>query len=158
MAEAWRVRLINTESDLAAALKIRETVFVLGQGVPADLEVDGLDPQCTHLMAEAREDGAWVPVGTARLRRKGDLTKAERVAVLEASRGHGVGALLMAALEDEAEHQGARQVFLHAQLSVVQFYLKLGYVSEGPEFDEAGIGHQAMRKQLPGRDLGYEDT
>ena len=68
MAEAWRVRLINTESDLAAALKIRETVFVLGQGVPADLEVDGLDPQCTHLMAEAREDGAWVPVGTSKTR------------------------------------------------------------------------------------------
>lgn len=158
MAEAWRVRLINTPADLDAALRIREIVFVQGQGVPADLEVDGLDPQSTHLLAEAREQGAWLPVGAARLRRKGELAKAERVAVLERARGHGVGALLMAALEDEAEHQGLGQVFLHAQTSVVEFYLKLGYQSEGPEFEEAGIAHQAMRKVLPRRDPEYEET
>lgn len=158
MAEVWRVRLINGEADMHAAMQIRHVVFVQGQGVPADLEVDGLDPSCTHLLAEAREAGAWVPVGTARLRRKGELAKAERVAVLESCRGQGIGALLMTALEDEAQHQGLGQVFLHAQVDVVEFYLKLGYLSEGPEFDEAGIRHQAMRKVLPARDMSSEDT
>ena len=157
MAEAWRVRLVNSPADMDAALRIRREVFVVGQSVPEELEVDGLDGSCTHLLAEARVDGAWTPVGTARLRNKGELAKAERVAVLEAHRGAGLGALLMTALEDEAEHQGRRVVVLHAQVSVVKFYEKLGYIGEGDEFEEAGIQHLSMRKALPLRALDDED-
>ncbi len=143
-----RVRLVDSPEDRRAAFAIREVVFIDEQAVPRDLEVDGLDDQCTHLLAELWQEGAWVPVGTARLRRKGTLAKAERVAVLSRCRGTGLGALLMSALEDEARAQGFGEVVLNAQVQVVPFYERLGYVAEGPEFDEAGIQHRAMRRRL----------
>ncbi len=34
---------------------------------------------------------------------------------------------------------------LQAQTSAVPFYLRAGYRSQGPEFQEAGIPHQEMR-------------
>ena len=147
MAET-RARICDTDADRAAALDVRRVVFVEGQGVPEDLEVDGLDPVCTHFVAENLEGGRWRVVGAARLRSKGDRAKCERVAVLEAHRGQGLGVLLMAALEDEAREQGYGRVVLHAQVQVVEFYEKLGYKAEGLVFDEAGIDHRSMSKRL----------
>jgi predicted GNAT family N-acyltransferase len=76
------------------------------------------------------------------------VAKAERVAVLEAARGTGLGTLLMSALECEARRLGYREVVLNAQIQVLPFYFGLGYVAEGPQFDEAGIQHRKMRKAI----------
>lgn len=143
-----RARLVDGAADLRRAMAIREEVFVVEQAVPPELEVDGLDPLCTHLVAERAEAGGWRVIGAARLRPKGALAKAERVAVLAAERGLGAGALLMAALEEEARQQGFAEVVLNAQVQVVPFYERLGYRAEGPEFEEAGIQHRAMRKRI----------
>ena len=53
-----------TADEIAVCIEIRRVVFVLGQDVPEELEVDGLDPTCTHFLAAV--DGE--PAGTARLR------------------------------------------------------------------------------------------
>ena len=143
-----RVRLIEEPWDMTSALQVREVVFIQGQGVPRELEVDGLDPQCTHFLAEVLQDERWVPVGTARLHQVGEAAKAERVAVLDAWRGYGLGAALMEALEAAARERGFAEVILNAQVQVVPFYEHLGYEAEGPEFDEAGILHRAMRRRL----------
>jgi hypothetical protein len=61
-------------------------VFVVGQGVPHDLEVDGLDSTCAHFLASL----AGEPIGTARLfMPEAGRAKAQRVAVLERARGGG---------------------------------------------------------------------
>lgn len=139
------VQRIQTELERRAAMAIRYQVFVAEQGVPEDLEVDGLDERCTHFVAI---DGR-VAVGTARMRTYHEgVAKAERVAVLAAWRGRGVGHALMDAVEAEAAATGHTAVLLNAQKDVVPFYLSRGYVSEGPEFEEAGIPHQRMRKGL----------
>lgn len=143
-----RVRIIDGGTDLETALGIREIVFIQGQDVPRELEVDGLDPECTHFLAERLLEGRWTPVGTARLRPKGGVAKAERVAVLAEHRGLGLGLLLMAALEDEASNRGFSEVILNAQVQVVPFYQSIGYQGEGPEFEEAGIQHLAMRRRI----------
>ncbi len=142
------VRVVDAPCDLDSALEIRAIVFIQGQAVPAELEVDGLDPQCTHLLAERFDGERWTPVGTARLRQVDDHAKAERVAVLPAMRGLGIGDLLMRTLQDVARAQGFEEVHLNAQLQVVPFYERLGYQAEGPEFEEAGIQHRAMRRRL----------
>jgi predicted GNAT family N-acyltransferase len=43
---------------------------------------------------------------------------------------------------------GERDLVLHAQASVVEFYAKLGWAIVGPRFFEAGIEHQKMGKRL----------
>lgn len=130
--------------ELATCHAIRHAVFVVGQGVPVDLEVDGLDESCEHVLAF---DGD-LPVGTARLRQVDGHGKAERVAVLESHRGLGVGVMLMQAIETIAAEHDHDVVHLHAQWQVVPFYQRLGYGGVGEPFDEAGIRHLAMTRRL----------
>lgn len=135
------VRIVSPEK-IQACLRIRLLVFVEEQKVPHDLEVDGLDPDCTHFLAT---DPDGNEVGTARMRVTEDgQVKAERVAVLLSARGTGVGADLMAALEIEAQTRGFSQVILSAQMSALPFYERRGYVANGPVFDDAGIPHRKM--------------
>jgi predicted GNAT family N-acyltransferase len=59
-----------------------------------------------------------------------------------------VGALLLAALEAQARAEGLGVVELHAQVHAQPFYARLGYLPEGPVFEEAGIEHVVMVKRL----------
>ena len=47
---------------------IRERVFIDEQGIPAELEWDGLDPGCAHLLAYDMEGNA---IATARMQANG---------------------------------------------------------------------------------------
>lgn len=127
--------------DMPAAFALRHEVFVVGQGVPADLELDELDQVCVH--AVALRDGEVV--GTGRLLPDGTIG---RMAVSEAARGHGVGAGVLAQLERCAAERGHRRVQLHAQLHAAGFYDKAGYEREGGVYLEAGIEHVTMSKEL----------
>lgn len=131
---------------LEACHALRRLVFVEEQGVETALEWDDLDPLAEHFLARRAEDG--VAVGTARLRVVAGRAKAERVAVHAEARRSGVGRFLMRALEERARAQGCDAVLLNAQLSALPFYEALGYVAEGPVFEEAGIDHRAMRRGL----------
>ena len=140
--------------DLAEVYALRYEVFVVGQGVPAALERDELDQHCLHVVA--RVDG--VVVGTGRLvpgrvAADGTLEAAPvatvgRLAVADAARGTGIGALLLALLEQQAALGGAPVVELHAQVHARGFYERAGYVSFGGVYSEAGIDHIGMHKQL----------
>lgn len=132
------------DEDLAGCFALRHEVFVLEQGVPPDLELDGLDGSAHHWVAR-RGDAV---VGTARARTIGRDAKAERVAVKSDRRGQGVGRGLMIAIEEWARSAGLDAVRLNAQTEAVPFYESLGYGIEGPPFDEAGIAHRGMRKTL----------
>jgi ElaA protein len=124
-------------------------VFIDEQGVPEDLELDGLDAACAHFLATASDvDGAIVDVGTARLKPNGGQAKAQRVAVARAWRKRGVGQALMAALEEDARARGLSAVVLSSQVSAIPFYERLGYTASGPVYEDAGIPHRDMRKPL----------
>ena len=130
--------------NLSICLALRRAVFVDEQGVDPSLDADGLDDTATQFLAWAN----GVPIGTARLRIVGGAAKAERVAVLDDFRGHGVGQALMNAVEVNARAQGHRSLLVHAQEAVVPFYQRLGYAAEGGTFDEAGIPHRRMTRTL----------
>lgn len=138
------VRLATTEEERADALAVRRDVFVEEQGVPEDLEGEG-DDAADHFVAYDDGDA----VGAARLRPVGDATaKMERVAVLPDRRGEGIGEQLVSAVEATARFQNVETVVLHAQLPVASFYDALGYERVGEEFEEAGIPHVKMVKEL----------
>lgn len=71
-----------------------------------------------------------------------------RLAVRQVARGLGVGAAVVRGLEGAAAQLGLRAVDLHAQTHALGFYERLGYQAYGPEFEDAGIGHRAMRREL----------
>lgn len=128
-------------ADLPGVFALRLEVFVLGQGVPEDLERDELDAISDHALAEV--DGTVV--GTGRLLPDGTIG---RMAVAAASRGNGIGTAVLARLEERARERGLAVVELHAQLHACVFYERAGYVAFGDVYEEAGIDHRSMRKLL----------
>lgn len=123
---------------------IRRAVFVVEQGVPEELEWDGIDPKCVHLLARL-QDGT--PVATARMQRDGHIG---RMAVLAPWRRMGVGSALLRELIRIAAGWGLSCVRLHAQLHALSFYAERGFRAEGKRFIEAGIPHQRMTYCLSG--------
>lgn len=71
-----------------------------------------------------------------------------QVAVDTVYRGEGVGRELVKYAEKRAKEAGYSQIIMHAMLSVVGFYEKLGYHAEGDVFDEQGITFLKMIKDL----------
>ncbi len=127
-----------------AAYKIRYEVFVVGQQVPLEIERDEYDLGATHLLATGA-DGAVL--GTLRMVSKDDgaVGKIGRVAVLEASRGRGLGSAMMRHIMAYARQEGFGSLYLHAQVDAADLYRRLGFVDEGELFYEANIPHIAQR-------------
>ena len=122
---------------------VREQVFVVEQGVPADMEYDEFDPWSLHVLARGPDGQA---IGTGRLLPDGHIG---RLAVLADWRSRGVGRALMCRLTDIARQRGFAELKLNAQVSAAGFYERLGYRAEGEVFMEAGIPHLAMVRKLP---------
>ncbi len=138
------VEIDGRSSLFAEVFALRCEVFVVEQGVPRELEADEYDSEATHLAAI--RDGTVV--GTLRILEDADVAKIGRVAVRAALRHAGIGRDLMEHAAAVVAARGFTEIVLHAQVSVAEFYLRLGYVAEGDVFDEAGIPHITMRKKI----------
>ena len=135
------VQLVSWQSHRDQLLSVRQEVFVVEQKVPAEEEIDDLDPVAAHLLAV---DRSGLPIGTARVLVDGHIG---RVAVLKAKRGQGVGRALTEAAIDYLKSQHFKEAKLNAQVQVVEFYEKLGFVTHGEVFYECEIPHLSMSKR-----------
>lgn len=143
------IRKVSNAQEKADAFAVRREVFVLEQNVPEALELDEYDhdPDVIHFVAYRNGEAK----GAGRFRRyEADTAKVERVAVLASERGTGLGRELMLAIEQAAQEAGYTTLKLHAQCHAQRFYEKLGYQAVGEIFEEAGIEHICMFKQLRG--------
>ena len=121
---------------------IRKSVFVEEQSVPENLEWDGLDAQCLHVLAQT---AAGEAIGTGRLLPDGHIG---RMAVLRQWRGRGVGGGILKELIAAAAEAGHANAALNAQTHALEFYARFGFEVISDEFMEAGIPHRAMRLEL----------
>ena len=149
---------------------VRLEVFVGEQAVPFVQEIDARDFLATtiHVLA-AGADGA--ALGAGRLLRdpaRPGRVHLGRLAVRRIARGTGLGARLVAALEDAAlkgaasaalapgdgaavPGDGGITVVLSAQERAMDFYERCGYrETGGGRYLDAGIWHRDMARTLPG--------
>ena len=142
------VKLIETPAELEGAFSLRIRVFVGEQGVPADIEVDEADTDPGTVHAVAVHNG--VIIGTGRLLPDvdGKGPHIGRMAVERDRRRDGIGGQVLNFLEEQGRARGFRQVTLHAQEYVKSFYAGHGYREVGDIFEEAGIPHREMVKEL----------
>ncbi len=117
-------------------------MFVQEQGIPEQLEWDGFDSGCCHVLA-VLEDGR--AVATARLQADGRLG---RMAVLGEWRGRGIGRAILEHLLQRARRRKLAAVYLHAQAGAEGFYRQAGFTAQGKPFTEAGILHVEMVRRL----------
>lgn len=139
------IRVGNFTALKTYIYQVRGPVFEIEQGVPRTIERDGLDPDCTHVLAL---DKGHVPIGTARLMPSG---KIGRMAVVKEWRGKGVGGDMLAALIKAAKQNRMKVLKLHSQKAAIGFYSKFGFKAKGPEFIEADIVHVKMELPLSGK-------
>jgi predicted GNAT family N-acyltransferase len=147
MDKSSRLEVIAIESpaDMQRAHAIRRRVFIEEQQVPEEIEIDADDAHAFHALAIL--DGAAVGCGRMVEHGAGEV-KIGRMAVLLDNRKTGVGAQILRFLIDQARARGFRKAILHAQLTAEGFYLKEGFTPVGGVFEEAGIAHRAMERQL----------
>ncbi|CDZ77786.1 putative N-acetyltransferase YjcF [Legionella massiliensis] len=136
------VKKVSATADLQVCLTIRHQVFVEGQKVPINEELDGLDSSSEHYLLSLNQ----LPAGTARVRHVGDYAKIERVAILETHQKQGLGHVLMNfILEDIQKSPQVKKAKLGAQSYAIPFYEKLGFVVCSDEYLDAGIPHRDMQ-------------
>lgn len=139
------VRKVHQSHELDEAKKIRYEVFVIGQNVPPEEEIDQFEDESYHFLAFLNNN----PAGAARWRFTEHGIKLERFAVLEKFRSNGVGsALVSEVLKDITNHpkSAGKILYLHAQLSAMRLYSKFGFKQVGEIFQECEIDHYRMTK------------
>jgi len=138
-------KLVTGDDELRQAFEVRKQVFVREQGISEDLVFDGHDKEALHMVVK---DGERV-IGTARVQFLTDnQAKLERMAILKRYRRKGIGNEMLLFLDAVLKDKQVQQVIIHAQLEVVPFYKLCGFDELGLPFQEAGIKHIKMCKQV----------
>ncbi len=142
------IRMITSTKELpdhdniiAACHVIRREVFIISQAVPEEIDLDGLDTSCDHILLKFGEsDAGCVRMNTSST----DTVKLERLAVLEQYRGYGFGKLLTERVLELCEEHRISTVTMHAQYYLKSYYGALGFTPIGEPFYEADIKHIEM--------------
>lgn len=124
--------------DVHDVLALRVAVFVVEQQC-AYAEIDGRDVEPGAVHWWSRDDDG-VLTGYLRVLVETEGHRIGRVVTTPAARGAGAGATLMRA----ALATLPGPVVLGAQVRVQGFYERLGFVVDGPGYDEDGIPHVPM--------------
>ena len=150
---------LATQADLDAVYGLRHEVFVVGQGVPVELERDELDAAADHAVALLEGvvvgtgrlvDGRIDPDGRLEPGSPGTVGTIGRMAVSDAARRGGVGRAVLDLLVQRATERALPLAELHAQVHARRFYERAGFTAFGEVYLEAGIEHIGMRRALPG--------
>jgi len=144
---AYLVRFASTPADLEAGYKLRRDVFEVEQNIPRPLDRDPYDYSADHVVA-FDEQGRCV--GTGRVVRSDARTaQIGRMAVAADQREHGIGGLVLEALERMARMRGISELTVNSQLPAEAFYKNRGFVRLGNPFLDQGVPHVVMRKVFP---------
>jgi predicted GNAT family N-acyltransferase len=99
------VRPTRDAAEVDAAQQLRLRVFCDEQGVPREIELDGLDDDAIQVVA--LDDSGVIATCRLRFVDRGATCKLERMAVESRVRSLGVGGRLLAGAEDSARAEGA---------------------------------------------------
>ncbi|STX52706.1 GNAT family acetyltransferase [Legionella busanensis] len=139
------IQKVNSPTELKECLAIRKKVFIEGQKVPLNEEVDGKDKESTHYLLTINQ----IPAGVARVRYLHNIAKIERVAILPNYQGQGLGKHLMQfIIADLKQDKNITIAKLGSQSHAILFYEKLGFTVYGQEYMDAGIPHKDMMLNL----------
>jgi len=138
----YTLKKTNWNESKQALSFIRKTVFIKEQNVPEDLEWDEFDKQCVHILVTDNHNS---PIACGRIKSDGHIG---RMAVLKAYRKMGIGTAILKALLQFAAEKNIKSVFLHAQITAIDFYEKQGFEICSEIFLDANIPHKTMQKQL----------
>jgi len=142
MSNPFTVSLVCWHDGEPLLKSVREAVFIKEQGIPPELEWDGLDEGCRHALALSHNGDA---IGSGRMLANGHIG---RIAVLPEWRKQKVGTAIVEAFLDYARAHDYKQVDVDAQTYATRFYHSFDFIEEGEQFLDAGLPHIKMRLKL----------
>jgi len=113
-------------------------------GLPPDSIFFPFEDQSYHLIAI--EDDRII--GCALFHPKEKTGRLYQMAVEKNYQKQGIGTELVKIMEDFLKEKGFISTYLHARHYAVPFYKRLGYKIQGEPFEEIGIKHFEMRKEI----------
>lgn len=124
---------------------IRNEVFIKEQGFIN--EIDDIDKTATHIVLFFDNSS---PVATCRVFWSKEMNSfiLGRVAVLKEHRGRNFGTEIVKEAERFVLNEGGKELQLHSQCKITEFYKKLGYKEFGEIEYEEDCPHIWMRKYL----------
>ena len=145
----YLVRFASSSQDLDAGYALRRDVFETEQNIPRPLDRDPYDYSADHVVVF---DDRGRCVGTGRIVRMDARTaQVGRMAVAKDVRKHGVGALVLEALERMAAMRGLADLVVASQLPAESFYANRGFARQGEPFSDQGVPHVMMKKTISSR-------
>ena len=131
---------MGDREDLKDIRSIRKQVFVEELGLSPELEDDGQDGSCLHLVAY--ESG--LPISTGRVMITNEDFILSRIATIKEHRNQGIATGIIEALVEACVQMGGTRQVLHSQVSSKAFYEKIGFKAYDVEFLCLGLPHVAM--------------
>ena len=125
---------------------IRADVLRKPLGLPADDPAFNDKESDVHFVALDNEQVVGVVVLVPHYKK--GIGKLRQMATAEKVRGKGYGIQLVKALEEYAAKNGMTSILLHSRHYAAGFYEKLGYKITSDVFQEVGMDHFAMEKNL----------
>lgn len=134
------IRLIRNRKEFGEVRKVRDIVFVNEQKVPRELEWDVHDKTSKHIIVIYKGK----TIGCARITFKKRKAKLERIALFKKYRGKGFGKEIVKYMVGYSKMRKVKEIMMHSQYHLIDFYSKLGFKQRGKTFREAGIKHIEM--------------
>ena len=142
-----RVEIAQFNSKLhLEAKEIRADVLRKPLGLPADDPAFNDKESDVHFAALDGNEVVGVVVLVPNYKPK--IGKLRQMATAEKVRGKGYGISLVSALEEYAVSKGMIGIELHSRHYAIEFYEKLGYEITSDVFQEVGIDHYVMKKDI----------
>ena len=143
-------RILKTNEEVNKSFDLRYDVFVLEQNVPKELEIDKKDFLENTIHVGVFDEDSLIAVGRI-LDSDMESIHFGRIAVNKNYRKKGIGKFLVLGMEKISKklNVSCKMISLNAQITVIGFYEKLGYIIENDvTFLDAGIEHKTMFKKL----------
>jgi hypothetical protein len=141
-----QIRVVSTNDDeYQQSLELRNKVLRKPLGL--DIKDDDLykEKDAFHVLALYKEKVVGtlflLPINNSHFQMK-------QVAVDPVFQGKGIGKQVVEAAEVFAKERKCRSISLHARINAWPFYKRCGYQFASEEFEEKGITHKIMDKQL----------
>jgi len=117
--------VVNNEPEtIKISHEIRNEVFVQEQGIPSDLDLDGLDVDSYHSLAYIGD----LAVGVARLAiLKNNNAVLARIAIRKDFRGKGIATKIVESLITKANQLNINNIEIHAHIHLREYYETFGF-------------------------------
>ncbi len=110
-------------------------------------EAEELDKERNDILIGAFEEERML--GCCLLTRKDEqCVRLRQMAVQNNLQGKGIGAAMLNFAENVARDMRYKKIMMHARLTAIGFYEKVGYKIVGDQFLELSIPHRIMEKNL----------